>query len=361
MPTMKRSRESSEASETTVEPFDNLQHQDTQVILDTFEHLRSLGIEDDIPLPRLVVAGDTSSGKSSVLMRITNIVFPSGEGVVTRFATEVAMRPADEHSIKVRILPHSNRKGDERARILRFKPEMHSFSDYPDIHARTTELMSAGCGSSAGLLRDVLRIEVAGPKNAPLTIIDLPGLIHATSATVTQADLELSHKLVEEYMAHPLTIILAVVSATNELENQAITQKARKVDPEGLRTMGIVTKPDAVAGQKKNEQGWMSVVQNKNISLMQGWHALVNKSEDDEDASLDDIQIAETEFFSDERFAKLDSNTLGLENLLERLSCMVYEHVTAALPGIEQQMQHKLKAAKSGLEKLGAARADPQS
>ena len=71
--------------------------------------------------------------------------------------------------------------------------------------------------------------------------------------------------------------MLAVVSAKNDYANQGIIDKCRKADPQGTRTLGIVTKPDMLKPKSANEASWMDLVRNKNIHFTLGWHILKNR------------------------------------------------------------------------------------
>src|SRR2546430_17501204 len=78
-------------------------------VMDDVDKLRSLGIDHYVPLPQLVVCGDQSSGKSSVLEAISGIPFPAKDGLCTRFATEVIPRSTSQSSISVAIVPSRER------------------------------------------------------------------------------------------------------------------------------------------------------------------------------------------------------------------------------------------------------------
>ena len=90
---------------------------------------------------------------------------------------------------------------------------------------------------SRTLYADTLHISLKGPDCKPLTVIDLPGLIHAASQKVTEADSKLSTELARKYLKEERTIVLAVISASNDVVNQAITTMTRQVDKIGARTM----------------------------------------------------------------------------------------------------------------------------
>ncbi|KAI7285754.1 hypothetical protein KC345_g1504 [Hortaea werneckii] len=352
----KRERDQNVSTDTT--GLDSLKHDDTQAVLDVFDRLRQEGIEEDVSFPRLVVAGDTSAGKSQVLRRLTGIPFPSGDGVVTRFVVEVALRPAADSEISIKIRPDANRNKAQWRKLCEFKKRLTSLSDYKDFHDEAAKALGVKDGQTSRL-RDVLRIDIQGPDCSPLTILDVPGLIQATSKSVKKEDMLISHELVKMYISDERTPILAIISATNDLVNQNVTEKTREVDPEGKRTLGVITKADAVAG--KREDAWKQVALNQEINLQLGWHVLVNKIESDEDATLDEIGKTEAKFFKSKRFADLKAEQLGLSALRERLSKVLHDSLVEALPQLEKQFKTKKEQAQKKLDQLGVARCDPKS
>jgi len=68
-----------------------LQSTDQRKVMDIVDKLRRTGLSGVVELPQLIVCGDQSSGKSSVLEAITEIPFPRKENLCTRFATEVRL------------------------------------------------------------------------------------------------------------------------------------------------------------------------------------------------------------------------------------------------------------------------------
>jgi hypothetical protein len=68
-----------------------LESADQRKFIDIVDKLRRNGLSGILELPQLVVCGDQSSGKSSVLEAITEIPFPRKENLCTRFATEVVV------------------------------------------------------------------------------------------------------------------------------------------------------------------------------------------------------------------------------------------------------------------------------
>lgn len=107
--------------------------------------------------------------------------------------------------------------------------------------------------------------------------MDLPGLIHSENKSQSKEDVELIRNLVEEYITNKRTIILAVVSAKNDYANQIILKKARDIDSNGSRTLGIITKPDFLAPGSENESSWIELASNRDIYFELGWHMLKNR------------------------------------------------------------------------------------
>jgi hypothetical protein len=60
--------------------------------INIIDKLRDIGLEKHIQLPRIVVLGSQSSGKSSLLESIVGIDFlPRGDGLVTRRPLEMRL------------------------------------------------------------------------------------------------------------------------------------------------------------------------------------------------------------------------------------------------------------------------------
>ncbi|KAK0335645.1 hypothetical protein LTR94_011900 [Friedmanniomyces endolithicus] len=213
--------------------------------------LRSRGIGEHIDLPQLIVCGDKSAGKSSVLEGITGMPFPRQDGLCTRFATEITLEHADTAlHITASIIPAAS--SDERVtgNLRAYSRNLTHFKELPLVIAEVGELMglrgygTISSGPSFG--KDVLRIKVCGNTGLHLSVVDLPGIIQTPSDEQDDNDVEVVHALVDAYAANPRTIILAVVQAGNDISNQPIVQKSKKFDKAGERTIGVITKPDLI-------------------------------------------------------------------------------------------------------------------
>ncbi|EOD49567.1 putative dynamin family protein [Neofusicoccum parvum UCRNP2] len=224
-----------------------LQNSDQTSLLDAIDELRAHGISKHINLPQLIVCGDQSSGKSSLLEAITHLPFPTKDGICTTFATEVALRRSPGSSVKITITPGASRSDADAARLRRFTATFTNAADFPALIDSAKQCMNPSDPEhDKSISDDVLHLDISGPAWPPLTIVDLPGLIQTETRGQTAADKRTVRALVRSYMQNPRSVVLAVVSAINDFANQGILSLAREVDPHGTRTLGIITKPDRV-------------------------------------------------------------------------------------------------------------------
>ncbi|KAF2848777.1 hypothetical protein T440DRAFT_453676 [Plenodomus tracheiphilus IPT5] len=343
----------------TTSSLQALQSADERKVMDIVDKLRRTGLSGIVELPQLVVCGDQSSGKSSVLEAITEIPFPRKENLCTRFATEIILRRSPESTSKITITPDKLRPKSEQARLKSFSRTIDDFSQLPDVIEEATKAMGLGVVggiNSRAFSRDVLSVEITGPTRPQLTLVDLPGLIHATNKAQTETDKDLILNLVKEYMKNPRTIILAVVSAKNDYANQIILDHCRKIDEQGRRTLGIITKPDFLREGTDNELSWIDLAQNKDIYLERGWHMLKNRGDNQMEFSFAERNADEDLFFSKGRYADLPREFVGIDSLRDRLSSVLLNHLVKELPSLKDEMIAKLQATLHEIEKLGERR-----
>ncbi|KAF9733790.1 dynamin family protein [Paraphaeosphaeria minitans] len=336
-----------------------LQSDGQRKIMDIADRLRRTGLNGVVSLPQLVVCGDQSSGKSSVLEAITEIPFPRKENLCTRFATEIILRRDPVPTIKIAINPDKNRPESEQAQLRAFNRTIEDFSQLPTIIGDATQAMGleqVGAANSRAFSRDVLTIEICGPDRPQLTVVDLPGLIHATNKAQTEADKELILDLVKDYMRNPRTIILAVISAKNDFANQIILDHCKNIDTKSERTLGIITKPDYLREGSQNELDWIELAQNKNIYFKLGWHMLRNRADTEMNSTFIQRNETETMFFSKGRYNNLARDSVGIDSLRLRLSQLLLDHLKRELPSLKQEISTKLQETTEDIERLGERR-----
>nr|POF13789.1 interferon-induced gtp-binding protein mx2 [Quercus suber] len=328
-------------------------------LLDVIDDLRAEGLNEHVDLPQLIVCGDQSSGKSSVLAAVSGVPFPRKDNLCTRFATEVILRRNgrfETNQIRVAITPSSTRSIIDRTALDSFAQELSSVDELPSIMAEAAVVMGVGVDSNA-FSADILRIEIRGPNVPQLTIVDLPGLIHSENKFQTTEDIALVNALVEDYMSQERSIILAVVSAKYDYPNQIVLTKARKVDPDGHRTLGIITKPDSLHPGSLGETAFLELAQNQDIKFSLGWQVVRNQDSNKLEESDRDRDRVESLFFENSQWSRVKESARGIHSLRTRLSEVLFQHIRMELPGLISEILAATNETRSHLARMGRSRA----
>jgi Dynamin family len=174
--------------------------------------------------------------------------------------------------ISVQIIPDKGRSQVEQDTFKNHQLQLSEFFKLPDLIDEATKTMGLDDGhKKCAFSRDLLRIVIDGPDRPALTLVDLPGLIHSESKSQTIEDVAVISNLVEEYISNPRTVILPIFSAMNDAANQIIPKRAREHDPNGGRTLGIITKLDVLSPASENEDTFITLTMNSNITFENGW------------------------------------------------------------------------------------------
>lgn len=333
----------------------DLQTEEQGRVLDTVSQIRKCGLESVLSLPQIVVCGDQSAGKSSVLEALTEIPFPRSDNLCTRFATEISLRREQVDSLTIRVIPDSSRPELEQAKIKAYSETITDFSELPNIMENAKEIMGISISGSA-FSKDVLSTEICGPERPQLTLVDIPGLIQATTKGVSAADVAMVGEITNRYIEQPRTICLAVISATNDAANQPILDRVRKVDPEGERTLGVITKLDKLDEGSGTEEKFLELARNEDVFFKLGWHAIKNRKYEERDFSFEKRNRAEEEFFQTSTFSCLAKENVGIDALRVRLSQLLFDHIKKELPRLHDDLESALKTNRGLLKDIGDSR-----
>ncbi|KAJ5604877.1 hypothetical protein N7510_010031 [Penicillium lagena] len=330
------------------------------LLLDKIDELRTIGVGTFVQLPQLIVCGNQSSGKSSVLEAISRVSFPIKSTLCTRFATEVSLRRHPTARFKVTIEPGPSRKSDTDCQKLRaFAPAALDNSDrLPSLIEQARKCM--GIGTEIEFSDDILKIEICGPDKPDLTLVDLPGLYYAPSSNQGEQGVAIVRNLTERYMKNKRSIILAVVSAKMDYHVQEVLEIAKNFDADRERTMGIITQPDTLEVHSEEEGSWLKMVKNEELQLQLGWHALRNRSFETRDVSDDERDEQEREFFNHGKWASIARDCVGIDSLRRRLSSILLKQIRRNLPGLINDINAMVSGLESKLAKLGGSRSTLQ-
>ncbi|KAJ6037073.1 Dynamin family protein [Penicillium herquei] len=327
--------------------------------LNQIDRVRALGVGDCIALPQLVVCGDQSSGKSSVLEGISGIPFPRQDGLCTRFPTEIVLRHDPRINKKTTtLIPCQSRTPEEKEIFAAFRREFDHYEELPGIIEDASHMMrlrSHEFPKGPAFAADVLRLEVIGNTRLHLTLVDLPGLISVGD----DRDVQMVRSLVDSYLESSRTIILAVITATSDAETQLIIQRAQHFDKEGSRTIGVITKPDLI--NKGTEERVACLAKNEDrIQLRSGFFVLKNPSPEELKVGVtpEQREAAESEFFSKAAWTAqvLDTSRVGIKNLQSFLKHLLHTHIERELPNLCEELYRLLKTVEDNIDHLGPER-----
>ncbi|ESZ90930.1 dynamin family protein [Sclerotinia borealis F-4128] len=325
-------------------------------LLNSIDTLRSQGISHYVSLPQIIVCGDQSSGKSSVLEAISGVSFPIQSNLCTRFPTELILRKTPEVGATVSIVAHQSSSDVEKLRLGAFHETLDNFQELPTLIENAKAAMGI-TSSGKAFSNHLLKVEVSGPDHPHLTIVDLPGLIHSETKQQSAADVALVQEMVRTYMNQPRSIILAVVSAKNDYANQVVLNLSREADKKGTRTLGVITKPDTLRPDSDSEAMYVALAKNQNVEFRLGWHVLKNMDSETGSFSLTHRNLEEEQYFSRGAWRGLPHSILGIEELRLRLSQVLLDQIVSELPSLVEDIQIKSDACQRQLEKLGQPRA----
>ncbi|KAI0775055.1 P-loop containing nucleoside triphosphate hydrolase protein [Trametes elegans] len=305
----------------------------TRKLIEIRTMLISIDQSDALKLPSIVVIGSQSSGKSSVLEAIVGHEFlPKGNNMVTRRPIELTLihTPAENGKPAVEY-------GEFPALGL------GKITDFTVIQRTLTDLNLAVPASEA-VSNEPIDLRIYSPHVPDLTLIDLPGYIQIASMDQPETLKEKIAGLCERYIREP-NIILAVCAADVDLANSPALRASRKVDPLGLRTIGVITKMDLVTP----EQG-ASILAGNRYPLHLGYVGVICKSSGkkiNKDRLGTVAKRNEEEFFGAHRelFGAQSSLMTGTETLRRRLMEVLESSMASSLHGITNAVQLELEEA----------------
>lgn len=336
--------------------LDQMNNPDAKKLLDTIDSLRALQVGQIVDLPQIIVVGDQSSGKSSVMEALSRVKFPVDGDLCTRFATELCLRRASETKFSAGIQIAGRDYWEP------FQKTTLSATDVPGMISEVKERMGIQSGGTKNFSKDILRIEITGPDYSPLTLVDLPGIFHSQTSDQSNSDKEIVDQLISHYMQQKKSIILAVLAANNQLANQKVLGEAKKCDPDGLRTLGVITKPDLAGQGTANEKKYVDLCRGleKADKLPLGWYVLRNSSEKDRMDEAHDRDEAERRFFKSGPWKSILDANKGVESLRKRLSRVLLDHIKTNLPSLVKDIETNLDTRRQALMRLGKSRDAPE-
>lgn len=332
-------------------------------LLDLIDKLQFAQL-DNVKLPQIVVVGDQSAGKSSVLEAITGTPFPRDAGACTRFATEIRLRRSPETSIDVSIIPDKGRNFKEQERLRQFGGSVEADMSFDSLMRAAVDLIAPKNIPGRFAAKDILVVEKRGPDMPLLTLVDLPGLVKNANNDQSLEDIKTIEVLSDRYMKSSRTIILAVVGGNSDYVQAPILTKARHFDPDGSRTIGVLTKPDLTEGIGLEDKFIELVTNRDRRNFFQlGWYVLLNPGPREPGQpwpSAEQRRQVEEDFFGRGKWSALLESICGADALKQKLSTQLQRHIGRYVKTLRRQIQTSLDKCETELKSLGNGRDTPE-
>jgi energy-coupling factor transporter ATP-binding protein EcfA2 len=315
--------------------------------LDAIERVRS-ALKDvageKITVPGIAVVGAQSSGKSSVLEHATGLAFPRGEGMCTRVPTIVSIEYVGEEATSITVATDASYT--ENAQTV--DPE--NAKDFASaIEEATSKITKEG-----EIGEDPIYVKFKRSGTGPaFTLTDVPGI---TCISKTQSDVEtrttnLTRKLIAN---NEDTLILVVLPATDDFTNSKALKIAGEEDPEGKRTIGVVTKVDNLPPGSDLDKR----MTDGEIDLLHGFYAVRNRTQEEVNngVSIDELGELESDLFkTDSVLSQLPASHCGMKQLVEKLCEEQTRSIEESIPKIKCQINDRLRKQQTELAKLPGA------
>ncbi|KAF2713739.1 P-loop containing nucleoside triphosphate hydrolase protein [Pleomassaria siparia CBS 279.74] len=342
----------------------------------------------EIPLPKCVVIGDQSAGKSSVIEAISGVKVPRSGGTCTRCPMFIKMECStdtdpvasweatvtlrkmynyipnakdrhawdenfpewqrreafDEIDIPFRQTQDKEELGNiiQCAQLAILHPDSEPTSWYTKNGEKTT-----GLRLQTEFSPNLVCISITAPKLPNLSFYDLPGVIIPRPGSKDNLK-KVIDSLVVEYIRDPYTLVLLAMSLETDWDTNSNAAAHLDTTQAGGRCIGVLTKPDR-ADTTSRFVDIKKALDGRADRLGYGYFVVKQPSETDLNTGMTHSQAREAEerFFNDESLPwasqlAMYRNRFGTRNLQAELSKLLAGLSTQAIPKIWDEINKKL-------------------
>lgn len=216
----------------------------------------------------------------------------------------------------------------------------HKFGDFQDILREIEAETNRVTGTNKGISPIPINLRIYSPHVLNLTLVDLPGLTKVPIGD-QPADIEKQiREMILQFITKENCLILAVTGANQDLATSDALKLAKEVDPDGIRTIGVLTKLDLM------DQGTdaRDILENRLFPLRRGYIGVVNRSQREIDGRKDiqDALDKERKFFMTHPSYRHMADKLGTAYLQEVLNQQLTNHIRDTLPQLRDKLQEKM-------------------
>lgn len=308
-----------------------------------------------IDLPKLVVVGTQSSGKSSLLNALIGMdILPVGKSMTTRTPLHLELIQSASES-RLEFGTYVNYQWSLDRKVTLNLPEI-SIEQTTDIHREIEVQTSMKAGNGLNISNRPIYIKIYAPDLPNLCLIDLPGL---TSVAITDRGQPKDIKeqiiqLVNEYIEPKNTIILGIIAARPDIEADMAMEIVKNADPNGDRTIGVLTKLDLM-NEGTDISNYLENNLSADLKLKYGYFGIRNRSSNK--ISIPEAIVQEGQYFAGHPTYRSEKyrDKLGIPNLSQSLSNILIYNIKLCLPNVLSNINHQLDETNEELSQLGTS------
>uniref|UniRef100_A0A3P9M2H4 Interferon-induced GTP-binding protein Mx n=1 Tax=Oryzias latipes TaxID=8090 RepID=A0A3P9M2H4_ORYLA len=275
-------------------------------------------------------------------MKKSRLDAKAAAGIVTRCPLELKMKRKKE--------------GEEWYGKISYQDREEEIDDPTTVEKKIREAQDDMAGVGLGISDELISLEIASPDVPDLTLIDLPGIARVAVKGQPENIGDQIKRLIQKFITKQETISLVVVPSNVDIATTEALKMAQQVDPEGERTLGILTKPDLV--DKGTEETVVEIVHNEIIQLKKGYMIVKCRGQKEitEKVSLTEAIEREKAFFQDHAYfhTLYNDGHATVPKLAEKLTLELVHHIEKSLPRLEEQIEEKLKQTQMELDRYGS-------